>query len=174
MKKITAILLIIVAFVVGGIIGFGIERSRATANMEAFKMSVQNQMNHEQKTENNPMMKPSEAMMQPSSTMMKDETIMMAKGTGVISDAKGMTLYTYDKDSKDTSNCTSVCLQNWPPFLEKGAMSGSTEANLGTFTRSDGSKQYTWKGMPLYYYVGDKKAGDVSGDGVGGVWHVAK
>jgi len=134
--------------------------------MESYKLAVQKQIDAA-KMAANQVTKPTEAMMQ-------SETIMMAKGTGDITDAKGMTVYTFDKDTKDASNCTGVCLKNWPPFLETGAMSGTLSANLGTFKRADGTTQYTWKGMPLYYYVGDKKAGDVNGDGVGGVWHVAK
>ena len=165
MKKSTAWILIIVAFIVGGLGAYWIEKGRGAAAMQAYQMSVQKQLSDAQKMAN-------EQAMKPTGTM-QSETIMMAKGTGVITDAKGMTLYTYAKDTANTSNCTGVCLQNWPPFLEKG-MTASLPTNLGTFKRTDGSTQYTWKGMPLYYYIGDKKAGDVTGDGVGGIWHVAK
>jgi len=106
---------------------------------------------------------------------MNGAVTMMAKGTGDLTDAKGMTLYIYDKDSRNMSNCEGGCLKAWPPFLvSTGAATTSLPANLGTFKRTDGSMQYTWKGMPLYYYVSDAKPGDVTGDGVGGVWHVVK
>ncbi|MDE2588720.1 MAG: hypothetical protein KGL95_03535 [Patescibacteria group bacterium] len=95
-----------------------------------------------------------------------------AKLSSYATDPKGMTLYTFDNDTKDTSNCSGKCLTNWPPYLVAGTPSGTLPNHVGTMKRSDGSMQYTWDGMPLYYYVGDKKAGDVMGDGVGGVWHV--
>lgn len=94
-----------------------------------------------------------------------------AKGT-YLADAKGMSLYTFDKDTAGVSNCNDNCASVWPPYLSKGP------ANLPTgfiiITRKDGSSQYTYQGKPLYYYAKDAKAGDTLGDGVGGVWHLAK
>ena len=89
-------------------------------------------------------------------------------------DASGMSLYTFDKDTKDTSNCTGTCLTNWPPYLVKGDAPSSLPNYVGTMERSDNSVQYTWNDKPLYYYIGDKKAGDITGDGVGKTWHLAK
>ncbi len=40
--------------------------------------------------------------------------------------------------------------------------------------RTDGTLIYAYKGMPIYYYEKDQKAGDITGDGVGGVWHLVK
>ena len=165
MNKVTAVVLIIIALLVGSFAGFWFERSRATAKMELYKMAVQKQMDDAKKMAEQTLMK-AQTQMSP--------LVMMTKGTNILTDAKGMTLYTFDKDTKDVSNCTGKCLTNWPPFLVSGTAPTTLPDHLGTMKRSDGSMQYTWDGMPLYYYVGDKKAGDTAGDGVGGVWHVVK
>lgn len=89
-------------------------------------------------------------------------------------DAKGMTLYLYTKDSPGVSVCKDACLEAWPPLLTNGdpvAGEGVT-GKLGTITRDDGSVQVTYNDMPLYYYITDTKAGDTTGQGVGGVWYV--
>ena len=86
--------------------------------------------------------------------------------------ASGMTLYTYSKDSADTSNCTGDCLTTWPAY-KATASSASLPTNVGTLTRSDGTVQYTYKKMPLYYYTGDTAAGQINGNGVDG-FNVAK
>ena len=91
-----------------------------------------------------------------------------------LADSKGMTIYTYDKDTTDKSNCTATCLVNWPIFAAPSADATSLPANIGVITRADGTFEYTYKGLPLYYYVKDTKAGDLMGDGVGGVWHIVK
>lgn len=93
-----------------------------------------------------------------------------AKGE-VLTDAKGMTLYTFDKDTKGTSNCYDTCAQKWPPL--EATQAASTEGGFSQVERKDGSKQWAYNGMPLYLWQGDKKPGDTTGDGVGGVWHVA-
>jgi predicted lipoprotein with Yx(FWY)xxD motif len=90
----------------------------------------------------------------------------------------GKTLYTFKKDTANTSNCTGGCAQAWPPFaLDAGeqvkAGTGVTGA-LTTFARADGKMQVAYNGAPLYYYATDTKAGDVMGQGVGGFWFVAK
>ncbi|BAN51287.1 hypothetical protein [Metapseudomonas resinovorans] len=91
---------------------------------------------------------------------------------GMLVDAKGMTLYTYDKDSDGKSACVGQCAQNWPPLMaEAGA---KAEGEWSVVTRDDGSSQWAYDGKPLYTFVMDKKAGDVTGDGKMGVWHVAK
>ena len=89
----------------------------------------------------------------------------------------GMTLYIFKKDTANVSNCSNGCAQAWPPFtLDAGeqvkAGAGITGA-FTTFARSDGTMQVAYKGAPLYYYATDKKAGDVIGQNVGGVWFVA-
>jgi predicted lipoprotein with Yx(FWY)xxD motif len=90
----------------------------------------------------------------------------------VYSDAKGMTLYTFDKDTKGVSNCNDGCAVKWPPVMAPAKAQG--EGQFSVITRADGSKQWAVNGMPLYTWIKDKKSGDVTGDGVKGVWHVAK
>ncbi|KAA9368921.1 hypothetical protein [Ochrobactrum quorumnocens] len=99
------------------------------------------------------------------------KTMDSSKGS-VLTGAKSMTLYTFDKDSKGMSSCYDTCATNWPPFM---AAKGDKASGAYTLVkRKDGSEQWAKDGMPLYYWIKDKKAGDVTGDGVNGVWHVAK
>jgi predicted lipoprotein with Yx(FWY)xxD motif len=87
-------------------------------------------------------------------------------------DSKGMALYTFDKDTKGTSACYDKCAVAWPPLMaEKGA---KAEGGWTLVKRKDGKMQWAYDGHPLYTFVKDKKAGDVMGDGVNKVWHVAK
>ena len=87
-------------------------------------------------------------------------------------DAKGMTLYMYTKDTAGVSNCTADCLKAWPPLVATGDLvaGAGVTGKLGTITRADGTKQVTYNDMPLYYWASDMKAGDMTGQGVGGVW----
>jgi predicted lipoprotein with Yx(FWY)xxD motif len=95
----------------------------------------------------------------------------------ILTDNAGMTLYAFAADSKGKSNCSGSCETYWPPVTESStpkAPSGVT-AKLGTITRSDGSKQLTVDGWPMYTYVGDTAAGDTTGQGTnlsGGLWWV--
>lgn len=89
----------------------------------------------------------------------------------VLTDSKGMTLYTYDKDEKGTSNCYDKCAMNWPPL--EAASGASPDGEYTLIKRKDGSMQWAYDGEPLYLWKNDKKPGDMTGDGVGGVWHVA-
>lgn len=91
---------------------------------------------------------------------------------GVLADSKGMTLYTFDNDAAGVSNCYGGCASSWPPFIAKAGAGADGDFTL--VERKDGSAQWAFKGMPLYYWAGDKKPGDTRGDGVGGVWHVVK
>ncbi len=89
----------------------------------------------------------------------------------------GMTLYTFNNDTPNTSNCSGQCITNWPALLvaegqEPTEGPGATGA-LGVFVRDDGKRQVTYKGQPLYYWQADKKPGDTTGDGVGNVWKLA-
>ena len=90
-------------------------------------------------------------------------------------DDKGMTLYLYTKDTPNTSNCYDKCATAWPPLLTTGnpvAGSGVDASKFGTTTRKEGTMQVTYNGWPLYYFVKDKKSGDVTGQNVGSVWFV--
>jgi predicted lipoprotein with Yx(FWY)xxD motif len=92
-----------------------------------------------------------------------------------LADDKGMTLYMFTKDTKDTSNCYDKCAQAWPPLLQGATPTvkdGVDASLLGTTTRKDGSIQVTYAGMPLYYYFKDKAAGDVTGQKNNDVWYV--
>ena len=89
----------------------------------------------------------------------------------VLADSKGMTLYTFDKDGKGHSNCAGKCAVNWPPM--KAPASAKASGSFTVVKRSDGSRQWAYDGKPLYRWKNDKKPGDVTGDGVGGVWHAA-
>ena len=84
----------------------------------------------------------------------------------------GQTLYTYSSDTKGTSSCTGTCLTLWPAYQDKGSTSG-LPTNIGTIKRSDnGEIQYTYKGMPLYFFASET-SGHVTGNGVAG-FYVAK
>jgi len=89
-----------------------------------------------------------------------------------LADFQGMTLYTYDKDTAGVSNCDGGCAKAWPPYTSGATAESDLPTNITVITRTDGSKQFAWKGMPLYYYASDQKAGDIMGDGVGGIWHI--
>jgi predicted lipoprotein with Yx(FWY)xxD motif len=92
-----------------------------------------------------------------------------SKGANYLTDEKGMTLYTYSKDTKGVSNCSGTCIKNWPAYGPTTLPAVSTlPTNVTVITRSDKTLQYAWNGMPLYYFASDTKAGDVTGDGVGG------
>ena len=97
-----------------------------------------------------------------------------ASGVSYMTDFNGMTLYTFDKDTSGVSNCTGKCLTVWPVYTSGTTAQGTFPTNISVITRADGSKQFAWKGMPLYYYANDQKAGDMTGDGVGGIWHIVK
>ncbi|WP_447007617.1 hypothetical protein ACRAKI_14590 [Saccharothrix isguenensis] len=91
-----------------------------------------------------------------------------------VADAGGFALYRYDKDSAKPprSTCDGECVELWPPVLV-GAhtmTSGVDPTLVGSVARADGKKQVTLAGWPLYRYTGDKKAGDLTGQGKGGTW----
>jgi predicted lipoprotein with Yx(FWY)xxD motif len=91
---------------------------------------------------------------------------------GVLTNTAGMTLYTFDKDAGEKSACNGPCAASWPPL-----MAGSDAKVSGDWTivtRDDGTKQWAYKGKPLYLWVKDQKPGEKTGDGFNNVWHVAK
>ena len=88
-------------------------------------------------------------------------------------DAKGMTLYTFDKDSAGKSACNGPCATNWPPLM--AGADAKPSGDWTTVTRDDGSKMWALKGKPLYTFAKDTKPGDTTGDGfLNGAWHIAK
>ncbi|MEP7214630.1 MAG: hypothetical protein ABI782_00165 [Anaerolineaceae bacterium] len=101
-----------------------------------------------------------------------------APGVGkVFATSEGMTLYVFNNDSTGKSACNGGCAATWPPLKAAGGSSMMPEGVAGEasiITRDDGSKQVALNGKPLYTYAADKNAGDAKGEGVGGVWFVAK
>ncbi|SFD09008.1 Secreted repeat of unknown function [Chitinophaga sp. CF118] len=94
----------------------------------------------------------------------------------ILTDSLGKSLYFFSLDANGSSGCTGDCIAAWPVFYKEHLTidTSLTSADFGTITRADGSKQTTYKGWPLYYYVGDTKAGDVTGEAVGKIWFLAK
>jgi predicted lipoprotein with Yx(FWY)xxD motif len=96
----------------------------------------------------------------------------------VLVDASNMTLYVFAKDTANDgkSACYGQCATNWPPLTVTSVPPAPSGAmgSLATITRDDGKMQLTYNGLPLYRYIADKAPGDTGGDGVGGVWSVAK
>ncbi len=96
----------------------------------------------------------------------------------VLVGAGGRTLYLFEADKGTTSSCSGACAAAWPPYVAAGAPTagaGVTVALLGTTARPDGTREVTYGGHPLYYYVGDTSPGDVNGQGINGFgakWYV--
>jgi predicted lipoprotein with Yx(FWY)xxD motif len=93
---------------------------------------------------------------------------------GVLTNASGMTLYTFDKDAAGSgkSVCNGQCATNWPPLMAEGMAMPVGEWTV--VTRDDGGKQWAYKGKPVYLWVKDTKAGDRTGDGVANAWRIAR
>jgi predicted lipoprotein with Yx(FWY)xxD motif len=92
-------------------------------------------------------------------------------GQMVLTDFNGMTLYIFDKDTAGVSNCYDTCAEKWPPLFADA--DATAEGDFSVVERTDGTKMWAYKSMPLYYWVEDMAPGDIKGDGVGGVWHLA-
>jgi predicted lipoprotein with Yx(FWY)xxD motif len=88
---------------------------------------------------------------------------------GALADAAGRTVYIFDRDAPNKSNCAGGCLAAWPAFVAKP---GATATGSFGLIDATGGKQWTVNGKPLYYFAGDAKPGDRNGDGSGGVWHI--
>jgi predicted lipoprotein with Yx(FWY)xxD motif len=88
-----------------------------------------------------------------------------------LASSSGRAVYLFNADSMNKSTCSGSCASIWPPVVAKGTLSasgGASSSDLGSITRSDGTKQVTYNGHPLYYYTGDSGAGMTSGQGVSG------
>jgi predicted lipoprotein with Yx(FWY)xxD motif len=93
----------------------------------------------------------------------------------VLVDGEGMTLYIFTADTDGTSVCYDDCAKAWPPLLSDAtatAGAGVDAAKLGSVDRTDGTKQVTYAGMPLYFFAADTAAGETKGQGVGEKWYV--
>lgn len=94
----------------------------------------------------------------------------------ILADSNGRTLYVFAPDVSGQSACTGNCLVTWPLFYVKNpsVSQGIGNNDIEDIDRTDGDEQLTYKGWPLYYFANDSKQGDVKGDGLNGVWFVAK
>jgi len=90
----------------------------------------------------------------------------------ILTDNKGMTLYTYSKDTEGKSNCQEQCAVNWPPLTVEGDPITPEDVGitLNVIVREDGRRQVTIDGKPVYYYIEDKKPGDANGQGLKNEW----
>ncbi len=106
-----------------------------------------------------------------ASSAVKTTTI---DGTTVLTNAAGYTLYWFGLDTSTTSKCTGACAAAWPPVKGPVTAGSGVTGTLGTITRSNGEKQATYDGHPLYTFVRDTAPGQAHGNGVdafGGLWH---
>jgi predicted lipoprotein with Yx(FWY)xxD motif len=104
--------------------------------------------------------------------MAPTKTADSAKGK-VLTNDHGMTVYVFDKDTGGKSACNGPCAGNWPPL--KASADAMPMGDYSLINRADGSKQWAYKGRPLYNWKNDKKPGDITGDGfLNGAWHVAQ
>jgi predicted lipoprotein with Yx(FWY)xxD motif len=96
----------------------------------------------------------------------------------ILVDARGRTLYLFEKDRHARSSCSGACARDWPPLLTKGkprAGKGVSAAKLKTTRRSNGKLQVVYNGHPLYRFAADTKAGQTGGQGLdayGAEWYV--
>lgn len=93
---------------------------------------------------------------------------------GVLVGPNGMTLYTFDRDAAGSgkSVCNGPCATNWPPLMASAADKPSGDWTI--VVRDDGSRQWAWRGKPVYYWIRDAKPGDRTGDGVNNAWRLAR
>ena len=93
---------------------------------------------------------------------------------GVLVNASGMTLYTFDKDvaGSGKSACSGACLALWPAFT--ASADAKPEGDFSLVSRDEGGQQWAYRGKPLYTFANDKQAGDRLGDNVKDVWHVVR
>jgi predicted lipoprotein with Yx(FWY)xxD motif len=104
--------------------------------------------------------------------------VMSSRYGRILFDGKGRALYLFTRETSRRSRCYGACATAWPPFLTTGsprARTGVSSSLLGTTRRRDGKRQVTYGGHALYYYVGDRKPGQVLCQNVeefGGTWYV--
>jgi predicted lipoprotein with Yx(FWY)xxD motif len=97
-----------------------------------------------------------------------------APANGVLATPAGATVYAFDKDTVGSgkSACNGPCAQAWPPVAAQASDAASGDWTI--VTRDDGSKQWAYKGAPIYTFSKDAKPGDTTGDKFRDVWHVIK
>lgn len=91
----------------------------------------------------------------------------------VLTNTKGLTLYTLTGEKNGKFICTGACLSTWPPLLVAAGTKPKGPVALGTIKRPEGKTQVTFRGMPVYTFSGDSKKGEANGEGLKdfGVWH---
>jgi predicted lipoprotein with Yx(FWY)xxD motif len=104
-------------------------------------------------------------------------TLNSALGSTILVSSAGRTLYHDGSEKRNTVACVGACAKQWLPLVVTAgakpvAGAGVTASKVGVLKRPDGKMQATYNGLPLYLYAGDSKAGQVNGQGVGGIWHV--
>jgi predicted lipoprotein with Yx(FWY)xxD motif len=98
----------------------------------------------------------------------------------ILFDGRGFVLYAFTRDPRGRSACKGACAAAWPPYLvsrRARAAAGVKSSLLGTTRRANGKIQVTYAGRPLYYYVGDRRPGQVlcqNVDEFGGLWLVVR
>jgi predicted lipoprotein with Yx(FWY)xxD motif len=108
-----------------------------------------------------------------------DVMLRVAQGNGVaahLTDSQGMSLYYFLNDTPGKSNCDANCQKKWFPLLATGKLVadlGVNASKLGVIVLTDGTRQVTYAGLPLYYYIGDNEPGDTKGQGVDGLWFLS-
>ncbi|HKC28004.1 MAG TPA: hypothetical protein VKB75_08315 [Jatrophihabitans sp.] len=101
-----------------------------------------------------------------------------SNGTSFLTDSAGRSLYLFASDTSTKSTCSGACATAWPPLTAKTAPTagpGAKASDLSTITRSDGTKQVSYAGHPLYLFAGDTAAGQTNGEGTnafGALWYV--
>lgn len=93
---------------------------------------------------------------------------------GMLVNAKGMTLYTFDRDvaGSGKSVCNGDCAVKWPPMM--ASATDTAKGDFAVITRDDGKKQWAYKGKPVYTWPEDQEPGDKYGDNYNKVWHIIK
>src|SRR4051794_5418536 len=97
----------------------------------------------------------------------------------VLFDGRGFVLYAFTKDHR-ASACSGACAKAWPPYVVRGGVrsgAGVKGSLLGTVRRANGARQVTYAGRPLYFYVGDRKPGQIlcqNASEFGGLWLIVR
>jgi predicted lipoprotein with Yx(FWY)xxD motif len=125
----------------------------------------------------------SSAAASPSEAAGETYTLAVVTGAGALgkylTGEDGKTLYVFKNDTvgDGKSSCYDACATNWPPMIlddgEKAVAGAGASGTIATITRTDGKKQVTYNGAPLYYFAADAAAGDTKGQGLNGKWFVA-
>jgi predicted lipoprotein with Yx(FWY)xxD motif len=90
----------------------------------------------------------------------------------VLTDGRGFTLYVFDQDKDGQSACVDRCAENWGPLKVAEGAQATTDFTI--ILRSDGPRQWSYHGHPLYTFIKDANPGEIQGDGVRDLWHIAK